>query len=157
MAYVTAHSEMKMTVPVFGVHDGLDDGVLVEVPANQVGDVAFGPRLQIGIFEGAEMYDEVREKSSLVEAAAVGRGDLTAVVAAMNRAEGVDPVSVEPSAVLADDVLRAAGARWQQRFARDKIVGRVTYNTHGSFVARQESQMTAGPPYSIPPATILVG
>lgn len=123
MADITAHADMKMTIPVFRVHDHLDDGVLVEVAPDQVGDVALRPRLQFGGFFGAEVDDEVAEEATTVEAAVVGRGDLPAVVVAMQGAERVDAVPVDTGAVLAVGVLGPTGADRLVFVLADEIVG----------------------------------
>jgi hypothetical protein len=67
---------------------------------------------------------------------------------AVQWAEWVDALAVDPGAVLAVGVLGPATAGGRRVNRPDKIVGQVRYNTHGSFVARREFQMTAGPLYS---------
>jgi hypothetical protein len=45
---------------------------------------------------------------------------------------------VNPCAVFSEGVLGPTGASRLMIFQADEIIGVVTYNTHGSFVARQE-------------------
>jgi hypothetical protein len=53
-------------------------------------------------------------------------------------AERVDPMPVNPCAVFSVCVLGPTGATRLLIFQANEIVGVVNYNTHGSFVARQE-------------------
>jgi hypothetical protein len=138
VANVTAHADMKVIVSILRVEKDLDDGILVEVAPDQVGDVALGPRLQPGVFVGAEVQDEVGEVPPPVEAAVERGRDLSAVVVAMKWTERINTMPVESGAVLADDVLGPTGTGRLMIFQADEIVGVVNYNTHGSFVARQE-------------------
>lgn len=138
VANIAADADVKMTVPVFRVHDHLDDRVLVKMLPDEGGDVPFGPGLQRGVVARAKMNDEVREVPSLVEAATVRRRDFAAVVVAVDFAERIDPMPVNPGAVFSVGVLGPTGAGRLMIFQADEIVWFVTYNTHGSFVARQE-------------------
>jgi len=123
VADIAAHTNMKMMISVFRVRDDLDDRVLVEVLSDEGGDVPFGPGLQRGIVARAEMNDEVREVPSLVEVATVRRRDLSAEVVAVECAERVDPMSVNPSAIFSEGILRPTGADRLMFVLADEIVG----------------------------------
>ena len=132
MADIAAHADMKMMISVFRVRDDLDDCVLVEVVPDEGGDVHFRPGLQRGVVARAEMNNEVREVPSLVEAATVCRGDLSAEVVAVECAEWIDPVPVDPGAVFSEGILGPTGADRLVFVLADEIVGLVSYNTYGS-------------------------
>jgi hypothetical protein len=88
--------------------------------------------------------------SSLIETASESRGDFTPVVLAVQRAEGVNALPVNPGAVPFQGVLGSAGACRQRIGWPDINVGLTHYNTHGSFVARRECRMNAEPHYYMP-------
>jgi hypothetical protein len=72
MPHVATDAEVNVVIAGFRVDDGLDDGVGVEVAANQVADVPFRPRFEIGVRDRAKVKDEVREVFFLAETAVVG-------------------------------------------------------------------------------------
>ncbi len=86
------------------------------------------------------MQDEVAKVASAIETAAVGGCNLAAIVIAVQGAERIDPPMRNASPVLSHDIPWPASAVWKINMANE-IVGLVTYNTHGSFVARQEDSM----------------
>jgi hypothetical protein len=147
MPNVTRHAEVQVMVAILRMQDALDDGVLVEVVADQVPDVALRPRRKVVVSFRAEVQNEVGEMSSLAEAASESRGNFTPVVLTVQRAERVNSLPVEPGAVLFQGVLDSAGASWQRIGWPDINVGRGHYNTHGSFAARRECRMNAEPHY----------
>jgi hypothetical protein len=151
MADITANPEVDVVVAGLWMNDSLDDGVLVEVAANQIADVTLHPRLKVGVRGRAEVDDEVREMSPPVEAAIERRRDLAAVNVPVGGTERIDADVRHLRAILANSVAGAAGAdRGRRYFVRaDRIVGWLGYNTHGSFVARRECSMIAGPHYFI--------
>jgi hypothetical protein len=139
MPHVTPDTKVYVVVAGFGVNDGLDDGVRVEVGANQVADVPLRPRFEVGVRDRAQVDDERREELSLTEVAVKGRGDLASVDVTVGGAKRIDARVMNLRAVLSDGVAGATGTNGRGRgFVRpEKIVGRAYYHTHVSFVARR--------------------
>ncbi len=49
MTNIASNSDVKVLVPVLWMQDELDDSILVEITPDQVPDVTFRPRLQVGV------------------------------------------------------------------------------------------------------------
>jgi hypothetical protein len=142
MPHVATDAKVNVVIADFRVYDCLDDGVGIEVGANQVADIRLRPRFEIGVWDRAQVDDERREVLSLAKAAIKDRRDLTPVDVPVSGAKRIDARVMHLRPVLADGVAGATGAdRRRRRFVRaEQIVGRHAYNIHVPFVARQVCQ-----------------